>query len=83
MTTKRDDASSISCWFPPIWVIYDHPRDYPDHYVVRVAWGSMLEPVAQLATDLEAARRIAIDGGASFCLARDPQDDPVIAECWI
>lgn len=21
------------------WVIYDHPADYPDHYVVRCWWG--------------------------------------------
>jgi hypothetical protein len=68
---------------PPIWVIYDHPRDYPAHFVVRVAWGLMKDPIAQLAPDLETARRIAIDGGASFCLGRDPNDDPVIAECWI
>jgi hypothetical protein len=69
--------------FPPIWVIYDHPRDYPDHFVVRVAWGLFHEPDAQLATNLVDARRIAIDSGASFCLGRAADDDPVIAECWI
>jgi hypothetical protein len=74
---------SLSATFPPIWVIYDHPRDFPDHFVVRVVWGLYMEPIPQLAPTLEAARRIARDGGASFCLARDPQDDPVIAECWI
>jgi hypothetical protein len=68
---------------PPIWVIYDHPRDFPEYFVVRVAWGLQMAPVAQLAVDLEGARRIAIDGGASYCLGRAPDDDPVIAESWI
>lgn len=69
--------------YPPIWVIYDHPADFPNHFVVRVTWGLFKSPFAQLAPDLEGARRLAIDGGASFCLGRDPGDDPVIAECWI
>lgn len=68
---------------PPIWVIYDHPADFPNHFVVRVTWGLFKSPFAQLAPDLEGARRLAIDGGASFCLGREPGDDPVIAECWI
>ncbi len=69
--------------YPPIWVIYDHPRDFPDHFVVRIAWGLVKSPVAQLAPTLEAARRIAWKGGASFCLGRDSTDDPAIAESWI
>lgn len=68
---------------PPIWVIYDHPKDFPDHFVVRIAWGLIQSPIAQLAPDLETARRLVIEDGASFCLGRDPNDDPVIAECWI
>lgn len=68
---------------PPIWVIYDHPTDFPDHFVVRVAWGLDLELNAQLASDLEGARRLAIAAGASFCLGRSPHDPLVIAECWI
>lgn len=68
---------------PPIWVIYERPADFPDHFVVRVAWGTIHSPFAQLAPDLEGARRLAIDGGASFCLGRDRDDPPVIAECWI
>jgi len=69
--------------FPPIWVIYDHPRDFPGHFVVRIAWGLDMAPLAQLAPTLEAARRLAIENGASFCLGRHPTDDPCIAECWI
>lgn len=68
---------------PPIWVIYDHPLDFPEHFVVRVTWGMYQSPVAQLAPTLELARRIAIASGASFCLGRNPEDDPFIAECWI
>lgn len=78
----RDRQQDIDA-FPPIWVIYDHPSDFPNHYVVRVTWGLNKSPIAQLAPSLESARRIAIDGGASFCLGRAPDDDPVIAESWI
>jgi hypothetical protein len=69
--------------FPPIWVIYDHPRDYPEHYVVRVAYGGWQEARVQLAGTIELARQAALTEGASVRLARFPGEDPVIAETWI
>lgn len=71
------------------YVIYDHPTDYPDNFVVRrwiVKPGQFFadpEPMA-LTYTLEAAR-IAIEAMAPG-LARiepHPDDDPKIAEVWL
>jgi len=67
-----------------IITIYDHPRDYPDKFVVRAcyvkglarSWGGCL-----LADTLEEARAM-IPAGMS-CFPRSPGDDPVIVECWM
>lgn len=70
------------------WTIYDHPLDYPHHYVAREF---IISPDGQvrasesimIADDLELLReRLLIDFG-KVALARSPEDDPVIVETWV
>ncbi len=68
-----------------MFVIYDHPKDFPGHYVVR-RWlvsgaNVMVSPQAQLADSLEDARKLIPFG--KVMLGRAPEDDPVIAEIWL
>jgi hypothetical protein len=69
--------------FPPIWVVYVNPADWPGKVVVRCWWGMCPEPTAMVCDTLTDAReRIALAGG---CVPMMPGagDDPVIAECWL
>ena len=64
------------------WVIYDHPRDYPEHYVARLhADGKGTEQFA-LFHELEHARLHCREAGFLTRIGRDPSDDPVIIESW-
>jgi hypothetical protein len=68
------------------WVVYDHPKDFPDGYIARkflvtaegagptdvVMWSDKLEEVQDFLENLGLVK-----------LARDPSDDPVIVESWI
>jgi len=68
------------------WVVYDHPSDYPQHFVVR-RWSWSREEGIQPSHDcslhhtLEDARAAIPDG--LFRLPRHAYDDPVILEVWI
>ena len=68
------------------WVIYDHPRDYPDGYVVRewhIVRGSDTPVVtdnARTAASIEGARAWVPEG--LICIGRYPEDDPNIAAVW-
>lgn len=68
-----------------IYVIYDHPRDFPNDWVKRTHWvhaGRIeIEAKATLFKTLEEAR--ASMPKWARCIGRSPSDDPVIAECWI
>lgn len=70
------------------YVIYKHPADYPDHYVVR-AWRieTGREPLAgfvKLADTLEEARQLVpIERLGLVRIERSPEDDPVIQETWL
>ncbi len=66
------------------YTIYDHPKDYPDNFVVR-RWtvstaGVFWDAKCQLATTLEEARRLVPDG--TLGIPRFEEDDPVIVETW-
>lgn len=69
--------------FPPIWTIYDHPKDAPDHFVVRVWYGPIAEPHCTHHDSLEDARLSIHALGGCVPFRRDPSDDPVIVESWI
>lgn len=67
------------------WVIYDHPQDYPEHWVVRaqdiIAGEVIPRKECTLHATLSSARE-AIPAG--FCsLPPFSDDDPVIVEVWI
>ena len=70
-----------------IWVIYDHPRDQPEFYIVRrqraTNTGSILHDVRSYGfRELEHARAWLRQQGLTP-LARMDEDDPVIIETWI
>lgn len=67
------------------WVVYDHPRDYPNKYVLRrwdIRGGSMI-PTDDLhvADSLEAIRQAVPPG--LYRLGRFGEDDPCIVEVWL
>jgi hypothetical protein len=69
-----------------IWVIYDHPTDYPDSFVARQFFCG---PNIVLATDnvvtaldLDALRRALARDGLTP-IDRLPGDDPKIVESWL
>jgi hypothetical protein len=67
------------------WTIYEHPRDYPRHWVAR-EWHVLrghLEPVpgeVRLADSLLTARQV-IPAGLTM-IGRNPDDDSSIVETW-
>jgi hypothetical protein len=77
-----NDDRAMTCY-----TIYDHPSDYPDHFVVR-AWAilpglSEPQPTQEhyLAESLDEARsKIPPD---RVCFQREDGDDPNIVETWL
>lgn len=70
-----------------LWTIYDHPDDYPEHYVVR-EWAASPDGVtshgAVTFDTLEDARAaIRKRGPLMMCMERDPSADPKIVETWL
>ena len=68
------------------WVIYDHPRDHPDGYVLRAHYVMgdekvEVDSVAWASPKVEVLRMIVPPG--LYCLPRFENDDPVILEVWI
>ncbi|RYX80903.1 hypothetical protein EON83_26535 [bacterium] len=68
-----------------LYVIYDHPADYPNHYVVRQFYITKEGPhpakAATLHDTLEAARATIPHGMKN--LGRQPDDDPILSEVWM
>jgi hypothetical protein len=68
-----------------LWMIYDHPSDYPDSYVARlsVISSGVFEDTNEMfiADTLEEVRKLLPRGLA--CLSRDPDDDKAIVEVWL
>ena len=66
----------------PIWVIYDHPKDFPEHFVARKWLGETATQEGFASTDLEAIRDVMREHG----LTRVPRfagDDAKIIEVWL
>lgn len=68
-----------------MWVIYDHPSDHPDSFVVR-RWrvtsnGPIADQECRLASSLPGARRY-IPRHLSM-LERADGDDPTVVETWL
>lgn len=67
-----------------MWVVYDHPSDFPDEFVARVWKVSAAGPRADVirAKDLEFIRRVLRDSGL-VVMDRFVEDDPNILEVWM
>jgi hypothetical protein len=69
-----------------IWVIYDHPEDFPTSFVARrhIAYGPQAGPTQDLvvSTDVETLREILWLAGLTK-LDRSPDDAPHIMETWL
>jgi hypothetical protein len=65
-----------------IWVIYDHPSDYPDYYVARKWVGDVATSDIIVSEWLEQLR-MAMKRRYLRCLARHNSDDEVIVETWL
>lgn len=69
-----------------LWTVYDHPRDYPAHIVIRrsfVAGGEVHHTDDVILCDsIEVARELLAEAGRHR-LDRHPDDDPVIVEVWL
>lgn len=71
-----------------LYTIYDHPIDFPDHFVVRAyfIYSGNTEPVpdrfVKLYKDLESARERLRQMGL-YRIPRDPSDKQAIVETWI
>jgi hypothetical protein len=70
-----------------IWVVYDHPTDFPDSYVARPHFvmddhSTVVGPGAWVHDDLEIIRGGLASVGLT-CLQRMDDDDPVILETWL
>ena len=69
--------------FPPLWVVYMRPDDFPGGYVVRVWWGMTPEPDGFTCATLAEARAHIRDAGG--CFRMDPQqgDAEHVLETWL
>jgi hypothetical protein len=70
-----------------VWTIYRHPSDYPGRWVLR---GHEIFPSVGMvqshdacfvAGSLDEVRACVPPG--TFCVSREPEDYPVIYECWL
>ena len=70
----------------PMFVITDHPTDWPDFYVARLHLtlpdGDQLLPFVIMDRSLERLQTT-MEALGLVKLMRDPADDPVILETWI
>jgi len=68
-----------------IWTVYDHPPDYPEHFVARKfnvsAAGAVPCGTLVISTNLEDLQDELVAHGLSR-LERSPQDDPKVLESW-
>ena len=70
-----------------VWVVYDHPKDFPASYVARpqfVMQDNSVVPcrAAWVNEDLDVIRNALAETGLT-CLARQTGDDPKIVETWL
>jgi hypothetical protein len=72
----------------PMWVVYDHPRDFPRNFVARKhVWNGHAQayvPSADIIVtpDLDELHGVLAQLGLAK-LDRMPGDDPVVLETWL
>lgn len=65
-----------------IWVIYDHPIDFPSNYVARKHLNERPTSELMIAPDIEQIRWV-LQLRGFICFPRQEGDDPKIVECWL
>lgn len=65
-----------------IWVVYDHPTDYPDHFVARRFELDRATQDVLMSGNVNSIRRYLQEQGLT-CIPRSNSDDPKIVECWL
>lgn len=69
----------------PMIIVYDHPRDYPDHYVGRL-WLSLPDPkpvnFVVRSRNIEDLREV-MESAGLMKLMPQAGDDPIILETWL
>lgn len=67
-----------------MWTVYDHPDDYPDHYVARkwLAGDAWLEPTDEVLVDTDLAALRKRMPPWLYCMPRQEGDDSKIVEVW-
>jgi hypothetical protein len=70
----------------PMWTIYEHPLDFPAHFVVRMHLANgegeiKVHRFGVVCMSLDEARAQVPKYCAMF--QRDPADDPTIVETWL
>lgn len=66
------------------YTVYAHPRDHPEGYSMtqwEITRTGAVAVATVYASTLERARFLVPPG--LVCLARNPDDDPVIVETWV
>ena len=79
-TIKEVDLTSLKT---PAIVIYDHPSDYPKHYVARVFDGDKPTDTIMLNESLGAIYDDISDNTDMVFISRGPEDDPCIEGVWM
>lgn len=65
-----------------MWVVYDHPTDFPDHFVAR-RWDGLQATDDTIKSDQLGTVRFALRQLGLVCLARQEGDDRNIVEVWL
>ena len=66
----------------PIWVVYDHPADFPHCFVARMHLDE--KPTANMIVSPELDHiRMVLEAHGLIRFARHDEDDPKIVECWL
>jgi hypothetical protein len=79
---KKEKADGLT-----MYTIYDHPKDFPDHFVVR-KW-KVIAPNISPISDGVLGISETLDGARKMlpmectCLSRDDSDESQIVESWI
>lgn len=67
---------------PDLWVVTDHPKDFPEFFVARRWVNGQPTGAAMMDRSLEDLRRTLAAYGLTR-IPRDESDDPVIVESWV
>lgn len=69
--------------FPPIWVVYMRPDDFPTGYVVRCWWGMVPDPHGEKCATLAQAREYIATQGGCFLMGPQFGDPDSVLESWL